>query len=112
MEQLAEQAERLRWLIAGMIRGVLRSNREPTDRASTTSSDQPGSRISPTTTRAGGCRPAATEVNPDSEGIGHPDYRPPGWSKTVAECCRDANLMRDLLDPETRERASPTDVRS
>ena len=105
IEQLAEEAEELRWLIAGMIRAVLRLN--------------PGADRSgfDDILRSAGIKDladydpgrqgldAATEKHPHWEGLpGHPDYRPPGWSKTVAECCRDANLVRGLMDPETREK--------
>ncbi len=106
MEQLAEEAEGLRWQIAGMIRAMLRSNpgadRSGLDDLLRSAGIEDLADYDPS--RQG--IDAVTEGHPDWEGIpGHPDYRPPGWSKTVAECCRDANLMRDLMDPETREKS-------
>ena len=106
MEQLAEEAEELRWLIAGMIRAMLRLNpgadRSGFDDILRSAGIEDLADYDPG--RQG--QDAATEKHPDWEGLpGHPDYRPPGWSKTVAECCRDANLVRDLMDPETREKS-------
>ena len=103
MEQLAEEAEGLRWLIAGTTRAMLRSNprtdRSGLDDLLRSAGIEDLADYEPS--RQG--YDAATERHPGWEGVGHPDYRPPGWSKTVAECCRDANLLRDLMDPETRE---------
>jgi hypothetical protein len=105
MEQLAEEAEGFRWSIAGMIRGMLRANpgadRSVFDDVLRSAGIEDLADYDPS--RQG--HDAVTEMHPDREGHrGHPDYRPPGWSKTVAECCRDANLLRDLMDPETREK--------
>jgi hypothetical protein len=106
MEQLAEEAEGLRWQIAGMIRAMLRSkpgaDRSVFDDVLRSAGIEDLADYDPS--RQG--HDAATEEHPDWESRpGHPDYRPPGWSKTVAECCRDANLLRDLMDPETREKS-------